>query len=124
MAEALARSLLPEHSYEVFSAGSSPSTVNPYALRVLSELGIDASSQYSKSVDDIPADRVDIAITLCAEEVCPVFPHPVKKHHWPHPDPAPSKDSPKLTDDEILQAFRDVRDAIRDRLATMFSPDT
>lgn len=115
MAEGLARSLAPEGT-EVLSAGSIPARVNPYAIEVMSELGIDLSTHRSKSVDDIPAERVSTVITLCAEEVCPVFPGAVEKLHWPLPDPASTIGSK----DDILEAFRSVRDQIRERLSGYF----
>ena len=59
-------------SVKISSAGSLPSRVNPLASRALAEIGIDASSQRSKRVDEIPPDDVDV-VTHCAEEVCPVF---------------------------------------------------
>ena len=57
----------------VASAGSMPSRVNPYAIEVMKEIGIDLGSHHSKSVDDVDPASVDTVITLCAEEVCPVF---------------------------------------------------
>lgn len=115
MAEGLARSLAPEGT-EVLSAGSRPARVNPYAIEVMSELGIDLSSHRSKSVDEIPKDRVGTVITLCAEEVCPVFPGAVERLNWPLPDPASTVGSKE----DILAAFRAVRDAIRERLIVLF----
>ena len=56
-------------------------------------------------------------ITLCAEEVCPVFPGPVEKLHWPHPDPAATVGSRE----EILDSFRAVRDHLHAKLQTFFS---
>jgi arsenate reductase len=87
MAEALARSLLGGEAV-VASAGSRPSRVNPYAIEVMNEVGIDIGSNRSKSVDEIDPANVDIVITLCAEEVCPVFLGTAKRIHWPIPDPA------------------------------------
>lgn len=87
MAEGLARRLVPE-DVEVFSAGSEPSKVNPLAVEAMQLLGIDLSTHESKGVDDVPLDRVDLAITLCAEEVCPTFSGEVTKEHWPLDDPA------------------------------------
>lgn len=72
MAEALARKAFGDR-VRVQSAGSEPSQVNPYAIRALAELGIDARSQTSKSVATIDPASVDLVITLCAEESCPVF---------------------------------------------------
>ncbi len=100
----------------VLSAGSMPARVSPYAIAVMQEIDIDLSSHRSKSVDEIPKDQVDTVITLCAEEVCPVFPGAVEKLHWPHPDPAATVGSKE----DILEAFRSVRDQIRDKLTAYF----
>ena len=72
MAEGLARALFGD-AVRVQSAGSQPSRVNPFAIAALGELGLDVGAQHSKSVDDIDPASVDLVITLCAEEVCPVF---------------------------------------------------
>ncbi len=101
---------------EVFSAGSAPSRINPYAVRALAAVDIDADGQHSKGVDDIPQDRIRWVITLCAEEVCPVFSGDVERIHWPHPDPADATG----TDADILASFVSVRDAIRVKLARFF----
>ena len=73
MAEGLSRYILGGR-VEVLSAGSQPTRVNPYAILAMAEIGIDISAQRSKSVDEIDPARIDLVITLCAEEVCPVFP--------------------------------------------------
>ena len=72
MAEGIARSLAPP-GVKVSSAGSSPASVRPQAIQVLKEIGIDISGHQSKGLDSIDAGSVDAVITLCAEEVCPVF---------------------------------------------------
>jgi len=117
MAEGLARSLAPE-GITILSAGSMPTQVSAYAIEVMSEIGIDLSAQQfqSKSVDDIPKEEVATVITLCAEEVCPVFPGEVEKLHWPHQDPAGVVGS----SEEILASFRRVRDQIRAKLVAFF----
>jgi thioredoxin type arsenate reductase len=116
MAEAIARSLAPP-DVSVYSAGSQPSRVHPFALRVLSEIGLDASDQTSKGVDDVPLDLIDTVITLCAEEVCPTFPRAVPRQDWALPDPA----AVEGTGDEKLQRFRDVRDQLRRRVAALLA---
>ncbi len=73
MAEGLARHTLGSNT-TVQSTGSNPSPVNPHAIEAMAEIGIDISSQVSKSVDTINLSSVDIVVTLCAEEVCPVMP--------------------------------------------------
>lgn len=114
MAEGLARTLLgPGH--EVQSAGSHPSKLNPFAVLVMKEIGIDISKHYSKSIDDLTPKFIvglDYVITLCAEEVCPTMVSKAKKLHWAHPDPAGQGGM----DEEQLQRFREVRDAIRAKI--------
>jgi len=112
MAEGLARQMFP--GFHIQSAGSRPSRVNPYAIEVLAELGIDASAQSSKSVQDIDPATVDLVITLCAEEVCPIFLGKAERLHWPIPDPA--SDDPSLGPDQLRERFRAGRDEIRRRL--------
>ncbi len=107
--EGLAREMFP--SLRIQSAGSRPSRVNPYAIEVLAELGIDASSHASKSVQDIDPATVDLVITLCAEEVCPLFLGQAERLHWPIPDPA--SEDPNLTPVQLRERFRAGRDEIR-----------
>ena len=112
MAEGLARQLLP--GLRVQSAGSRPSRVNPYAIEVLAEVGIDASAHTAKSVQDIDPATVDLVITLCAEEVCPIFLGKAERLHWPIPDPA--SEDPALTPEDLRTRFRAGRDELRRRL--------
>jgi protein-tyrosine-phosphatase/N-acetylglutamate synthase-like GNAT family acetyltransferase len=114
LAEGLARELYGTRAV-VASAGSMPSRVNPYAIEVMAELGLDLGAHRSKSVDEIDPAGVDTVITLCAEEVCPVFLGRARRLHWPIPDPA--SDDPALGRVEMLARFRRARDAIRARLA-------
>lgn len=113
MAEGWARALLGA-GVRVQSAGTRPSRVNPYAIEVMAEVGINLTGQHSKSVDTIDPASVDTVITLCAEEVCPVFLGRARRLHWPIPDPA--SDDPTLTRDELLARFRVARDEIRGRM--------
>jgi arsenate reductase len=113
MAEGLGRMILGDRIL-VQSAGSEPSKVNPYAIEVMSEIGIDLTTHYSKSVQMIDRATVGTVITLCAEEVCPVFLGKVRRIHWPIPDPA-SKD-PSIPREEMLARFRAARDSIRGML--------
>lgn len=115
LAEGLGRKLLPE--CRIQSAGSRPSHVNPYALEVLAEVGIDASSQTSKSVQDIDPATVDLVITLCAEEVCPLFLGKARRLHWPIPDPA--SEDPNLSPENLRARFRQTRDEINRRLENL-----
>ncbi len=112
MAEGLARQMFP--GLRIQSAGSQPSRVNPYAIEVLAEQGIDASAHISKSVQDIEPNSVDLVVTLCAEEVCPLFLGKAERIHWPIPDPA--SDDPSLTPEDLRVRFRAGRDEIRRRL--------
>jgi arsenate reductase len=114
MAEGLARKLFP--GLRIQSAGSRPSRVNPYAVEVLAEVGVNASAQTSKSVQGIDPASVDLVVTLCAEEVCPVFLGGAERLHWPIPDPA-SEDA-TVTSDQLLARFRSGRDEIQRRLLT------
>jgi arsenate reductase len=109
MAEALARARFGARA-RVRSAGSAPSTVNPHAVAAMAEIGLDLTTHASKSVDTIDPATVDVVVTLCAEEVCPVFPGRVRRLHWPFPDPAAAPD------DEKPARFREIRDAIAARL--------
>lgn len=111
LGEALARHLFGDRA-RVQSAGSRPSSVNPLALEVLAEIGVDATAQASKAVDAIDPSTVETVITLCAEEVCPAFLGRATRLHWPLPDPA----QPDISREEGLARFRTVRDALRARL--------
>ncbi len=115
MAEGIARSLAPA-GVAVSSAGSQPSRVNPLAIRALDEIGIDIRSHTSKSVDSISPAGVDAVITLCADEVCPLFLGNAQRIHWGLPDPAGAAG----TEEEQLRAFRNVRDELRRRLSIVF----
>ena len=115
MAEGLARKLFP--GLRIQSAGSRPSRVNPYAIEVLAEVGIDASGHASKSVQDIDPASVDMVITLCAEEVCPLWLGKAERLHWPIPDPA--SDDPTLTAEDLRARFRAGRDEIKRRLQAL-----
>jgi arsenate reductase len=110
MAEGLLRALAPAR--EVHSAGSAPATLNPYAVRAMAEAGLDIAAHRAKGIGDVPAERVGTVITLCAEEVCPVFPGAVTRLHWPFEDPAAAAGD----DAAVLAAFVRVRDAIAAQL--------
>lgn len=122
LAEGIARHLLRSHQREaqvvVQSAGSAPSQVNPLAIRALAEIGIDAGDHRSKAVDEIDRSCVDTVITLCAEEVCPVYLGTARRLHWPLSDPAgPADHANHAEDDEVsLEPFRAVRDELQRRL--------
>lgn len=113
MAEGLARALFGD-AVRVQSAGSQPSRVNPLAVEVMAERGISLGHHSSKSVTSIDPESVDLVITLCAEEVCPVFLSGARRLHWPLQDP--DRKDEALTHEERLQHFRAARDQIKGRL--------
>ena len=100
-----------------FSGGVRPSRVNPRAIQVMAELGIDISRHRSKSVDDLGGEQFDLVITVCdqAREECPFFPGGTEKIHVGFPDPAKATG----TEADIMAAFRQVRDAIREKLVPL-----
>lgn len=114
MAEGLARARFGD-AVRVQSAGSDAAGVNPLAVKALAELGIDISGQTSKKVDTIDSATVDTVVTLCVEEVCPVYLAKARRLHWPLPDPTAGGGS----EEERLARFRRTRDEIRARLETL-----
>jgi len=109
MAEGLAKSMFgKEHNIQ--SAGSIPSgEVHPSAVIAMDDIGIDIRDQYSKSTDDLDKDfidNLDYAITLCAEEVCPVLPSKALSLHWMNEDPANDSYSEK----QLKTSFSNTRD--------------
>ena len=111
MAEGIARQLFGKQ-VEVYSAGSKPTIVNPFATKALAEIGISTASHSSKLVTDLDTASMDLIVTLCADEVCPVVPGKVRKLHWPFPDPA----RPGQSEEDGLKEFRVVREMIRAKL--------
>ena len=99
---------------KAFSAGVRPSRVNPRAIQVMSELGIDISHHRAKSVDDLAGEQFDLVITVCdqAQQQCPIFPGETEVIHVGFPDPAKATG----TEAEVLTVFRWVRDGLRERL--------
>jgi arsenate reductase len=99
---------------QAFSAGVRPSRVNPRAIQVMAEVGIDISHQRAKSVDDLAGEQFDLVITVCdhAAAQCPMFPGETEVMHVGFPDPGRAKGS----EEEIMAAFRQVRDEIRQKL--------
>jgi arsenate reductase len=114
MAEGIARRLAPE-GVRVTSAGSMPTTVRSQAVEVLREIGIDISRQTSKGVEAVERP-VDVVITLCAEEVCPLWLGDAERLHWALPDPA----AVQGTEEQKLEAFRGIRDELSRRLGVFF----
>ena len=111
MAEGLAKSMLGQ-GHNIQSAGSIPSgEVHPNAVIAMDEIGIDIRDQFSKSTDDLDKsfiDSLDFAITLCAEEVCPVLPSNAKSLHWMNEDPA----NETYTKQQLESSFRTTRDNV------------
>ncbi|OGW90989.1 MAG: protein tyrosine phosphatase [Omnitrophica bacterium RIFCSPHIGHO2_02_FULL_63_14] len=99
--------------FEVASAGSKPSQVNPTAIKVMKEIGIDISGQRSKHLNEFLNRPFDAIITVCdsANETCPVFPGPAKRLHWSFPDPPHAKE----VTPEVMEEFRKVRDLIHNK---------
>jgi arsenate reductase len=100
------------NNYSVFSAGTKPERVNKYAVRVMSEIGIDISNNSSNHIDEYLEDKIDLVVTVCdnAKEICPVFPKQTKFIHHSFVDPA----SAKGKDEEVLKIYRNVRDQLED----------
>lgn len=115
MAEGILREQFGDR-FEVYSAGTHPSIVLPWAIEALAEIGIDISHHRSKSVDEFAGREMDYVLTVCdnARQNCPYFPAKTKRIHHAFEDPAfvPGDDEARLA------AFRRVRDQIREYAAT------
>lgn len=101
--------------YDVRSAGLEAHGLNPRAVQVMNEAGVDISSHTSDVIDPEILNRADYIITLCghADEHCPIITNKnVTKWHWGFDDPAKATG----TEDEIIAKFREVRDAIKSRI--------
>lgn len=116
MAEALARRRFGD-GVQVWSAGSAPSRVNPLAVEAMAEVGIDLGGHHSKHVDTIDPEGVDLVITLCAEEECPLFLGRARRMSWAMPDP--DRKHEDLTHEERLHHFRITRDQIAQRIEVL-----
>ena len=117
LAEGLAKSIFSTKAM-IESAGSEPSgNVQPWAIEVLKENGIDISKNFSKSYEQLNPefiDNLDYVITLCVEEVCPMMVSNATRLHWPINDPA------KVPENQKQQAFRQARDEIKSKLLQFF----
>jgi len=107
IAEGLGKKYLT--NFQIYSAGTVPEKVNSNAIKVMDEIGIDISNQYSKKIDNDKLNQYDFVITLCgdAKDKCPVL-NTSKHIHWGIPDPARTNGNEK----QILDAFSTVRDSI------------
>jgi arsenate reductase (thioredoxin) len=113
MAEGLLRHLAGDR-FEAYSAGTEATHVRRLAIRAMDEIGVDISSQESKTLERYLGEPFDYVITVCddANEACPFFPGATNRLHWSLPDPSAAKG----TEEERLAVFRSVRDALRDRV--------
>ena len=104
--------------YKVFSAGTEQSSVNPYAIKVMQEIGIDISQQKSKLLDPFIKDEFDSVVTVCdkAKEACPFFSGSKKLLHKSFEDPSQAGGS----EENILVKFRGIRDEIKDWIEKEF----
>jgi arsenate reductase len=100
--------------FQTFSAGTEPKGVNPHAVRVLDEIGIDWSAAHSKSVTEYLGSQFDYVVTVCdrARQTCPIFPGSHNTLHWDLADPAEAEG----TDEQKLEAFRRTRTEVATRL--------
>ena len=116
MAEAFANNLCGER-YRAESAGTAATQVNPYAIRVMEEIGISMEGHRSKSIEEFRGRIFDIVVTVCdhARETCPFFPGKMVLHRG-FRDPSEFRGS----DEEILNEFRKVRDDIREWIVNEF----
>ena len=110
MAEGFLRDMAGDR-FEVFSAGIKPTQVNPLAIKVMAEAGIDISKHRSKSAIEFIGQKFDYVITVCdnAKQTCPVFPGKYEKIHWSLEDPAEATG----IEEEKLVVFRKTRDKIK-----------
>jgi arsenate reductase (thioredoxin) len=119
MAEGILRALDP--SMEIYSAGTKPEKeVNPFAVKVMREIGIDISSHHPKNADRFIHEAFDFVITVCdnARESCPVFPGKVgRRIHIGFEDPAAAKG----TKEEMLTVYREIRDQIRKEFGKFYT---
>jgi arsenate reductase (thioredoxin) len=116
MAEGFAREL-GKGLVEPYSAGLMAAGVNPRAVEVMKERGIDMSGQLSKEIDEELLGKMDVIVTLCgnAEESCPVTPAGIRRIHWPIKDPVGTIG----TEEEIMKEFRRARDEIEERIRAL-----
>ena len=117
MAEGFAKKILGDR-FHVCSAGIEAHGLNPRAVEVMKEKGIDISDQTSDVIDPEILNKADYVITLCgdADDKCPVTPPSVRREHWDLDDPAKVKG----TEEEVMAVFRRVRDEIEERIRRFF----
>lgn len=117
MAEGFGHQLLRD-KYIVSSAGTKKSELNPYAVKVMAEVGIDITSQFSKTTDELENQNIDIVITVCddAHENCPYFPGGRIIHQGFDDPPRLAAKLEGASEEEILSPYRRVRDEIREMI--------
>lgn len=119
MAEGFARFIGPAE-IQYFSAVTELGAISPHAIKAMREIGIDISSQQPRTLDEVPAEimaTISTIISLCEEDECPALPDGIYHLSWPLPNPA---DLQEDDEDEILHAFRRVRDQIRELVSRLF----
>ncbi len=119
MAEGWAKHLLGD-DVEVYSAGVEAHGLNPRAVKVMAEAGVNISGQKSKTIEELGDSTFDVVITVCdrARESCPIFPGNAEKIHRSFDDP-PSLAEEAKTEEEALEHYRRVRDEIRAFVETL-----
>lgn len=117
IAEGYGKAILPTDEFEIKSAGIEQHGLNPRAVQVMAEEGIDISTQTSDLIDMDYFNQADLIITLCgdAKDKCPVIPKGIKHVHWDLEDPAKVTG----TEEEIINKFREIRDDIKSRVANL-----
>lgn len=120
IAEGLLNSLYG-NKYQAYSAGTEPTIANPYAIQVMSEIGIDISKQRSKSINEFMEQKFDYVITVCdhAKETCPFFPGGFNRLHQSFEDPS----SFIGNEAETLSVFRRIKDEIKAWIEKEFGTD-
>ena len=105
---------------EVYSAGIETHGLNPNAVKVMAEAGVDITSQKSQHIDEFKGTKIDYVITVCnhAHETCPWFPAHCKVIHVGFDDP-PKLSPVDASEEEKLDGFRRVRDEIKTFVGTL-----
>lgn len=114
IADGLAKSILNSDEWEVRSAGIEAHGINPRAVKIMSEIGVDISQNKSEIIDIDYLNESDLVITLCGDALdnCPVIPKTVEHQHWGLEDPAKATG----TEEEIMNMFRETRNEIKNRI--------
>ena len=120
MAEGWLRRLAGDQ-FDVVSAGTHPVGLNPYAVAVMQERGVDISNHTSERVEPYLQQKFDYVITVCdrAQETCPIFPGASSLLHWSFNDPAKAKG----TFEQQISVFRQIRDEIAERIRRFIKED-